>query len=154
MVGEAPGKFENFQAKPFVGPAGKLLEDYMSVAGLDETNTYITNVVKFRPIDGEGNNRTPTKEEIFISTGYLQEEWAILSFPRTIVTIGVIPTRVFIPNVKSIFKVAGTKHIIADQVVNPDCVIIPMVHPAYILRNPHQKATFEEHWKWLGGAIE
>lgn len=148
MVGEAPGEFENFRLQPFVGPSGELLREFMATAGLNDENAYLTNVVKFRPVDNFGKNRTPSAEEILISSFYLAEEISILGNPIIIVPIGTVATKVFIPDIASIFQVAGTEQ---NKV---GLRIFPMVHPAYILRNPALKKKFVEDWEWLGGAIE
>lgn len=148
LVGEAPGKFENFYVKPFTGPAGRLLQEFMVLASLDETNTYITNVVKFHPTDKYGNNRTPTSKEIEVSGEYLHEEQKLLGDPKLIVPVGAISAKQFIPKVRSIFSVAGRLHVLGKY------RIFPMVHPAYVMRNPPQRSKSEEQWKWLGKQIE
>ncbi len=83
FIGEAPGRNEDMIGRPFVGSAGKLLDDILSEVGLAREDIYITNTVKCRP----PNNRTPYKEEIEACLPYLLEEISILS-PKIIVTLG------------------------------------------------------------------
>ena len=83
LVGEAPGRYEDLQGRPFVGRAGQLLDELLSSIGLSREDVYITNVLKCRP----PNNRDPTEQEISACSPYLEKQIAILS-PRIIVTLG------------------------------------------------------------------
>ena len=83
LVGEAPGKQETLQRRPFVGQAGKNLDEFLQVVGLEREDLYITNVVKFRPFKlneetGRTSNRPPTREEIELSRGWLYKEIEII----------------------------------------------------------------------------
>ena len=97
LVGEAPGRTEVEQGKPFVGQAGKNLEEFITILGIVREDLYITNVVKFRPIrfnpdSGQESNRTPTKEEIRISTDFIEQELSAIK-PRLVVSLGNIALR-------------------------------------------------------------
>ncbi len=83
FIGEAPGKNEDLQGRPFVGRAGKLLDELLSSIGLTREDVYITNVLKCRP----PNNRDPTPSEISACSPYLERQIVALS-PKLIVTLG------------------------------------------------------------------
>lgn len=85
FVGEGPGQQEDLQGEPFVGPAGKLLDDMMSIIDLDRTNSYIANIVKCRP----PNNRDPLPEEQESCIGYLRNQVELIQ-PKIIVCLGRI----------------------------------------------------------------
>ena len=83
FVGEGPGEQEDLQGEPFVGPAGKLLDDMMSIVDLDRTNSYIANIVKCRP----PRNRDPLETEQEACIGYLRNQVALIK-PKIIVCLG------------------------------------------------------------------
>ena len=88
FVGEGPGEQEDLQGEPFVGPAGKLLDDMMSILDLDRTNCYIANIVKCRP----PRNRDPLETEQESCIGYLRNQVALIK-PRIIVCLGRIAAK-------------------------------------------------------------
>jgi len=83
FIGEAPGKNEDLQGVPFVGAAGKFLDEMLKQAGLDRGDVYITNIVKYRP----PNNRDPSPEEKRAFWPYLMRQLEIIQ-PRAVVTLG------------------------------------------------------------------
>lgn len=85
FVGEGPGQQEDLQGKPFVGPAGQLLDDMLSIIDLDRTNVYIANIVKCRP----PQNRDPMDHEQEACIGYLRQQIQLVS-PKIIVCLGRI----------------------------------------------------------------
>ena len=85
FIGEGPGEQEDLQGIPFVGPAGKLLDDMMSIIDLDRTNSYIANIVKCRP----PHNRDPKEEEQDACIEYLRNQVALVK-PKIIVCLGRI----------------------------------------------------------------
>lgn len=85
FIGEGPGQQEDLQGEPFVGPAGKLLDDMMSIIDLDRTNSYIANIVKCRP----PNNRDPLPEEQESCIGFLRNQVELIQ-PKIIVCLGRI----------------------------------------------------------------
>jgi uracil-DNA glycosylase family 4 len=97
FIGEAPGRNEDLQGRPFVGRAGELLDYLMSLAGLDRSSVYITNVVKCRP----PNNRDPRPEEISACLPFLRRQIAVIS-PKLIVCLGRIAA-------STVFKLAHLK---------------------------------------------
>lgn len=85
FIGEGPGEQEDLQGEPFVGPAGKLLDDMLSIIDLDRSNVYIANIVKCRP----PHNRDPKEEEQEACIGYLRRQVALIQ-PKIIVCLGRI----------------------------------------------------------------
>ena len=88
FVGEGPGEQEDLQGEPFVGPAGKLLDDMLSILDLDRTNCYIANIVKCRP----PRNRDPLETEQEACIGYLRNQVALIK-PKIIVCLGRIAAK-------------------------------------------------------------
>lgn len=125
LVGEAPGREEDKQGRPFVGRSGKLLDKVLAKAGIDRSEVYITNVVKCRP----PNNRTPSPREISICTErFLYNQINIIK-PKIIATLGSVAGRAMLHEPIQITKIHG-------QVFNINNItIVPVYHPAYILRN-------------------
>lgn len=95
FIGEAPGKQEDLQGLPFVGAAGKLLDEMLEAIGLKRQDVYISNIVKYRPPE----NRDPLPEEILAFMPYLGRQIAIIK-PKLIVTLGRFSTNVFLPEIK------------------------------------------------------
>ena len=94
FIGEGPGEQEDLKGEPFVGPAGKLLDDMMAIIDLDRTNTYIANIVKCRP----PRNRDPIDVEQDACIGYLRNQVALVR-PRIIVCLGrIAATRLIRPD--------------------------------------------------------
>ena len=91
LVGEGPGQREDEQGIPFVGPAGKLLDDMMEMVGLDRTNTYIANIVKCRP----PGNRDPMHTEAEACLYWLRRQTALLR-PKMIICLGRIAAQTVI----------------------------------------------------------
>ena len=88
FIGEGPGEQEDLKGEPFVGPAGKLLDDMLSIIDIDRTNCYIANIVKCRP----PHNRDPFDEEQNACIGYLREQVALIQ-PKVIVCLGRIAAK-------------------------------------------------------------
>ena len=91
LVGEGPGQHEDEQGIPFVGPAGKLLDDMLEIIGLDRTKVYVANIVKCRP----PKNRDPLNVEQDACIGYLRRQTALLR-PRIIICLGRIAAKAII----------------------------------------------------------
>lgn len=91
FVGEGPGEQEDLQGVPFVGPAGKLLDDMLSIIDLDRTKCYIANIVKCRP----PHNRDPLETEQEACIGYLRQQIALIQ-PKMIVCLGRIAAKALI----------------------------------------------------------
>lgn len=123
FIGEAPGRNEDLQGRPFVGQAGKLLEELLGEIGLTREDVWIGNVVKCRPPE----NRDPRPEEIAACAGYLERQIALLQ-PKVIATLGRFSMEKFFPGAK-ITRVHGQAKRDGRR------VLIPLYHPAYVLRN-------------------
>ena len=126
-VGEGPGRMEDKEGLPFVGPAGKLLDKLLVLAGLERKKVFITNVVHHRP----PNNRDPEPDEISAYGKYLDKIIKIID-PKVIITLGRFSMAKFLPNV-FISSVHGVKHNIVWK--GKQLIVFPMYHPAASLRN-------------------
>ncbi|MBR6184659.1 MAG: uracil-DNA glycosylase [Clostridia bacterium] len=97
LIGEAPGETEVLKRRPFVGKAGKNLDEFLLLAGLDRAEIFVTNAVKIRPTQigptGRARNRAPNKEELTLFTPWLMKEIKAVK-PRALVTLGGVPLKV------------------------------------------------------------
>jgi len=134
FIGEAPGKDEDLQGKPFVGAAGKFLTKMIESIGLTRDDVYITNIVKHRP----PNNRDPLDDEVEACWPFLVRQIEIIK-PKLIVTLGRHSMNRFMPGLK-ISNVHGrakrTKGIDGNMQV-----FLPLYHPASALYNPGLRDT-------------
>jgi uracil-DNA glycosylase len=142
FVGEGPGFHEDQQARPFVGPAGKLLEELLASAGLRRSDVYITNVVKCRP----PNNRDPLPAEIEACRKYLRLQIEIID-PNLIVTLGRYSLAWFFPR-DSISKVHG--HLRRQNGMH----YLHMYHPAAALHAGNLRKTIEDDFRRIPQALE
>jgi DNA polymerase len=133
LVGEAPGRDEDLEGRPFVGRAGQLLDRMFAAIGLARGATdpalalYITNVMVWRP----PQNRDPTPDEVAMLLPFLQRHIA-LADPEVLVVMGNTPLSALLGQ-KGITRLRGQW---AQALGKP---VLPMVHPAYLLRNPAAK---------------
>ncbi|CAG0941235.1 partial Type-4 uracil-DNA glycosylase, partial [Candidatus Brocadiaceae bacterium] len=136
FVGEAPGRDEDLQGEPFVGRAGQLLTKIIEAIGLKRSDVYIANVLKCRP----PGNRNPLPEEIALCMPYLLKQIEIIR-PKVLCALGTFAAQTLL-NIKSpVGTLRGKFH---------DYKSIPMMvtfHPAYLLRNPNDKAKVWEDMK-------
>lgn len=129
FIGEGPGFYENEQGRPFVGQAGKFLDELLATAGYNRGSVFITNVVKCRPPE----NRDPELDELTACSIYLDRQIDTIN-PHVIVTLGRISMAKFLPaaRISSVhghaFKVDGR-------------LVVPMYHPAAALHQPSLKST-------------
>lgn len=133
FIGEAPGKNEDLQGKPFVGAAGKFLNAMLEAAGMDRSDVYITNIVKYRP----PNNRDPLPEEKAEFWPYLLRQLQIIQ-PKVVITLGRHSMEYFLPGMK-IGEVHGEPKRIAFG--DHKIVIMPLFHPAAALYNGGLRQT-------------
>lgn len=133
FIGEAPGKNEDIQGKPFVGAAGKFLNVMLEAAGMDRSDVYITNIVKYRP----PNNRDPLPEEKAAFLPYLLEQLKIID-PKVVVTLGRHSMEYFLPDHK-IGDVHGEPKLVTFE--GHKIVIMPLFHPAAALYNGGMRQT-------------
>lgn len=145
LIGEAPGANEVKQRKPFVGQAGKYLEEFLNTLELDRKDLYITNTVKFRPTrrsskTGKEINRAPNKKEIEQFKEYLFSEIEVIA-PKVIVTLGNVPLKA-VTNDKDI-KI-GDLHgqLIQCNIHNRQYSIFPLYHPAAVIYNKKLPETY------------
>ena len=130
FIGEAPGKNEDIQGIPFVGAAGKFLNEMLEMIGLKREDIYITNIVKYRP----PNNRDPEPEEKAAFLPYLKAQLKVIK-PKVIVTLGRHSMESLLPPGLKISQVHGQPKRIAGQ------VYLPLFHPAAALYNGDMRQT-------------
>jgi DNA polymerase len=154
FIGEAPGKNEDQQGKPFVGAAGKFLNEMLAMVDLKREDVYITNIVKYRP----PNNRDPLPDEKAQFLPYLQAQLEVIQ-PKIVVTLGRHSMNCFLPDLQ-ISKIHGQPKRIrinmrqqAERIkegetgVSPESsrgvpiVIMPLFHPAAALYNGGMRQT-------------
>ncbi|MDO4357467.1 MAG: uracil-DNA glycosylase [Clostridia bacterium] len=153
MIGEAPGEQESLQLKPFVGKAGKNLDEFLALTGLVRSELYISNTVKFRPTKlskaGRLVNRPPTKEEVQIFLPWLKREIALVE-PEVVVTLGNVPLKALTGN----RSVIGALH--GQFLELEGRTLYPIYHPASLIYNRSLADTYRadlERLKcWLDGA--
>jgi DNA polymerase len=138
IIGEAPGKTEDKLKKPFVGRAGKLLDEILNRIHLDRTKVYITNVVNYRP----DKNRKPTPEEINEFKKLLFKHIEIIS-PKCILLLGATAAAAVLNHIGPLSEVRGKwKNI---KIINSYFDILTTFHPAFLLRQPaRKKSTLED----------
>lgn len=129
FIGEAPGKNEDIQGVPFVGAAGKFLNEMLAQIGLKREDIYITNIVKYRP----PNNRDPLPDEKAAFLPFLQDQLDIIQ-PALVITLGRHSMNCFLPDLQ-ISKVHGQPKRYKGQ------VYMPLFHPAAALYNGGMRQT-------------
>jgi DNA polymerase len=138
LIGEAPGRDEDIQGKPFVGRAGQLLDKMLAAINLSrispdpESSVFITNTVFWRP----PGNRTPTEAETSMCMPFLTRTIEILR-PRLIVCLGATPTQRLTGRADGILKLRGKW--LSHNAGGRSIPLLPTLHPAYLLRQPGQK---------------
>ena len=150
LVGEAPGEQETLMGRPFVGKAGKNLDEFLELAGLERSQLYVTNAVKFRPTKrsaaGRTVNRPPTREEVSLFLPWLRREIELVA-PEVIVTLGNVPLR----------ALTGPKAVIGDvhgAFQDADGLrLYPMYHPASLIYNPSLREVYAEDIRRLSAHL-
>jgi DNA polymerase len=133
FVGEAPGREEDLSGKPFVGRAGKLMDEVFEKIGLRRKEIYIANCIKCRPPE----NRNPKPEELLMCFPYLEKQIEIIQ-PKVIVCLGKF-------SAQQLSQTNLPISVLRGKVLNyKDITVIPTFHPAYLLRNPHAADSFTE----------
>lgn len=141
FVGEAPGKQEDLSGQPFVGAAGKFLDEMLGMIKLKRKDIYITNIVKYRP----PNNRDPLPEEKQAFLPYLQKQLEVIR-PKLLITLGRHSLNCFVPKAQ-ISKVHGMAEEINlnydDSAENRSfsVTLLPLFHPAAALYNGSMRQT-------------
>jgi uracil-DNA glycosylase family 4 len=142
FIGEAPGKNEDLQGIPFVGAAGKFLNEMLEMIGLERKDIYITNIVKYRPPD----NRDPFPEEKEVFLPYLQAQLAVIK-PLIVVTLGRHSLNCFLPDLQ-ISQVHGQPKRYKGQ------VYLPLFHPAAALYNGSMRQTLIDDFALIPTIIQ
>lgn len=146
FIGEAPGKKEDELGVPFVGAAGKFLEELLSYIGMSRTDVYITNIVKYRPPD----NRDPLPEEKELCNEWLISEIKIIS-PKLIIFLGRHSMTRFFPTEK-ISEIHG-KLLIKNTQEFGKQAFMPLYHPAAALYNGGMRETLIKDFKKIKIAL-
>lgn len=141
FIGEAPGKSEDLQGKPFVGASGKLLTEMLESISLSRQDVYITNIVKYRP----PNNRDPLPDEKSAFLPYLQAQLDVIE-PDLVVTLGRHSLNCFLPDL-SISQVHGQPKPYKGR------VYLPLFHPAAALYNGSMRQTLMEDFRRIPAII-
>ncbi len=137
-IGEAPGVQEDETGKPFVGPAGQLLDKMFAANELDEKNLYITNVCNWRP----PNNRNPTEDELALCAPFITRHMELVA-PKIIVIIGGVSLQV-LTGKTGIMKARGQwQELSIGDTKTP---AMPLYHPAFLLKRPELK---KDAWRDL-----
>ena len=142
LVGEAPGAKEDELGVPFVGASGRLLDSMLAAAGIGREDVFIANVVRSRP----PANRPPKPKEIRACAGWLAEQIRIIG-PRLVVTLGRFALQHFIPAGK-ITRLQGEVQKV--EYGGGTVKVLPLLHPAAVLRNPELRGPYEEQFVALG----
>ena len=132
IIGEAPGREEDIEGRPFVGRAGQLLDRMLAAIGLAEQDVHITNVVYWRP----PGNRTPTPEEVQICQPFLERQMALVA-PEIVLTLGGPAAKAILDVTDGILRVRGKWAEIESE--GRRVRVMPTLHPAYLLRTPLAK---------------
>ena len=142
FIGEGPGYQEDRQGRPFVGPAGRFLEDLLGSIGLKREDVFIANMVKCRPT----NNRDPLPAEIAACSKYLDRQVQLIK-PDLLVTLGRFSLAKFFPK-ETISRARGR----ARQV--DGLTVFPIMHPAAALHRQELRKVIEEDFKAIPGVLK
>ncbi len=143
LLGEAPGRQEDLNGEPFVGQAGRVLDDLLASVGLSRHDVYITNVVKSRPFTGPppGRNRAPAPREIAACRAWLDEQLRLLR-PQIVVTLGRIALESLLPG-RRLSQVHGQPQRQGNYIV------LPLYHPAVALYRRQLAQTLRRDFRAL-----
>lgn len=128
IIGEAPGAEEDRRGEPFVGRAGKLLDEMLRAAGQQRERVFIANILKCRP----PNNRDPEPNEAAACRGYLQRQIELIQ-PQIILAVGRIAAQQLLDTDTPVGRLRGELHQFGET------PLVVTYHPAYLLRSPTQK---------------
>ena len=130
IIGEAPGAEEDRQGEPFVGRAGKLLDEILASVGLDRNTVFIANILKCRP----PGNRDPHADEAAACRGFLERQIAMVR-PKLILAVGRIAAQQLLHCETPVGRLRGQVHELGEHGIP----VVVTYHPAYLLRSPGQK---------------
>lgn len=143
FVGEAPGFYEDRQGEPFVGAAGKLLNELLQSVGLSRSDIYIANVIKCRP----PNNRDPEPDEVETCKPFLLQQIELIG-PKLVCTLGNWATQTLLEKKVGITKVRGL------AIARDKFVIFPLLHPAAALHQGNLRGPLEEDFRKLKAYLD
>jgi DNA polymerase len=143
IIGEAPGRDEDEQGKPFVGQSGKLLDAMLASVNIKRQDVYISNVVFWRP----PGNRTPTTDETGLCLPYVARHVA-LARPKILLLLGGVAIRTILNTSSAISGLRRKKH----EFLGVDTIVT--FHPAYLLRAPTQKAVAFQDFIFLRNMLD
>ncbi len=132
LIGEAPGREEDLEGKPFVGRAGQLLDKMLAAIGLGEADVHITNIVYWRP----PGNRTPTPQETLACRPFLERQMELVA-PDIVVALGGSAAKEMLAVAEGIMRLRGKWRSL--PIAGCDVLAIATLHPAYLLRTPAAK---------------
>ena len=145
IIGEAPGREEDEAGRPFIGRAGKLLNEFLKSIDLNRDSVFIVNTIKCRPPE----NRDPEASEISACSDYLDQQINIIK-PKVLVLLGKIAANRLLGEDMPMSELRLKKFFIDKY----DIPIIVFYHPAYILRSPSQKKKVWDDLQYLKGIID
>lgn len=143
IIGEAPGKNEDLQGRPFVGAAGKYLDELLAIAGIKREEVYIANVLKCRP----PGNRDPKVEEIEMCAPYLREQTRAID-PEYIVTLGNFATKFILKTEVGITRLHG------QLKQTGRFRVYPVFHPAAAIYDRTKRDALEQDFARLGELLK
>jgi uracil-DNA glycosylase len=148
LVGEAPGRDEDIQGKPFVGKSGQLLDLMLKAIGLDRTSVYIANTIYWRP----PGNRPPTAEESAQCLPFIKRQIE-LAKPEVLVFVGGVSAKTMLNTKDGIMQLRGHWTEINLPALG-SLPALPTLHPAYLLRNPAHKRLAWADWLSLKARLK
>ena len=149
IVGEAPGAEEDRQGEPFVGPAGRLLDEMLRAIGLGREQVYICNILKCRP----PNNADPTPAQVASCRPFLARQIALIN-PQLILALGRVAAQNLLQVTTPLNQLRGRIHHCATVDAGTLLPVWVTYHPAYLLRSPQEKARAWEDLKAVRTLLE
>lgn len=137
MVGEAPGPHEDRAGRPFVGPSGQILDKLLKAALLNRNDCFITNTVKYRTVNDNGNNRHPTPQEVLDSLDCLKQEIVYVN-PKVLALMGRTPIQAFFPEYSP-----GKDHGMIFRLTPTSRPIVMLYHPGIVLYSTNGESMME-----------
>jgi len=144
IIGEAPGFYEDQQGEPFVGRAGQLLTAMLKAIQRERSQVYIANILKCRP----PQNRDPQPEEVAQCTPFLDRQIALIQ-PKLLVAVGRIAAHYLLNTKQALSQLRGHIYHYGHKKIP----LIITYHPAYLLRNPRDKAQAWQDWLFVKGQL-
>ncbi len=155
LIGEAPGEQEDRQGRPFVGKAGRNLDEFLHVLALNREDIYITNTVKIRPTKtsekGRLSNRTPNEDELKRFVPYLLAEIALVQ-PKYVVTLGNTALHAILGRKTNIGECHGQR--LTCRAGDAEIQLFPLYHPASVIYNQKLKDVYQADLAALKRVLE